>query len=68
MKTVTEIARAAGVTYRNVYDVIKENNLVPVDYTGGKRFYTKQQEDFIYKTLYFCRLTNFITFESKINK
>lgn len=67
MKTISEMAKCVGVTYRNVNDCILENNLTPVAYDGKDRFYSKLQEDFIYKQLYFAGLTNMITFESKMN-
>lgn len=67
MKTISDMAKAAGVNYRQVYDVVLSNKITPVGYDGTKKLYCKLQEDFIYKILYFCRFTNFITFESKIN-
>lgn len=67
MKTISEMAKCAEVTYRNVNDCILYNKLTPIKYDGKDRFYSKLQEDFIYKQLYFARLTNIITFESKMN-
>lgn len=67
MKTISEMAKFAGVTYRNVNDCLLFNKMKPVAYDGKNRFYCKIQEDFIYKQLYFARLTNMITFESKMN-
>lgn len=67
MKTIQEIATAAGCDYQSVYRVILNNKLTPISYEDKFRMYGQSQIDFIFKILYFERKMTFITFESKLN-
>jgi hypothetical protein len=67
MKSITQIAQAAGCTYDAVHRVILNNKLTPVSYEDKFRMYHQTQIDFIFKILYFERKMTFITLESKMN-
>ena len=67
MKTISQMAKECGCTYREVVDVVRNLNFTPDKYIQRNRFYCKSKEDLIYKTLYFIGKCNMVTFESKMN-
>jgi len=70
MKTISQIAKEAGVTYRDVYSVIIANKITPVSYKEHERYrlYAQIQIDLIHKVLYFERKCNVVILESSMNK
>jgi len=69
LKTISQIAKEAGCTFRNVYEVIKKNKIKPIYYDKKTiRIYARIQIELIFKVLYFEGKCNVITLESKMNE
>jgi hypothetical protein len=67
MKSISQIAQAAGCTYHQVEDIIKKEKLISSAHYGQLRKYNQEAIDKIFTILYFERKMNFITLESKMN-
>jgi hypothetical protein len=67
MKSISQIAKAAGCTYHEVEGIIKKEKLISSSHYGQMKKYKQTEIDKIFTILYFERKMNFITLESKMN-
>jgi hypothetical protein len=68
LKSISQIAKAAGCTYHEVEGIIKKENIISSSHYGQMKKYNQPEIDKIFTILYFERKMNFITLESKMNE
>ena len=67
MKSIMQIAIECDLTWNQVNNIVKIENIVPAQKIGKRKFFDIYQEDIIHQLLYFLGLVNEITYESKMN-